>query len=208
MMDKASTPNRDSHYEIEVLLPWYVTGQLDPAEIAIVDGHLTDCARCRAELAEERELRDAVVALPFATPPTEPSRPSPRPAARRAWTRLRQTALRPRTAAWFLSGQVVMLLGLFAILQPSMQSSPEYRTLGAVPRTGIGNAVVIFQPTATEADLRHALQLVGATIVDGPNAAGAYTIRIAPGERAAQLKSLRSQRSVVLAEAVDGEAKP
>jgi len=208
MMDKASAPNQDSHYEVEVLLPWYVTGQLDPAEIAIVDGHLAGCARCRAQLSEERELREAVAGLPFATQAVEPSRPLPRPAARPAWTRLRQTPLRPRTAAWFLSGQAVMLLALFAILQPSMHPSPEYRTLSAAPRAGIGNAVIVFQPTATEADLRHALKLVGATIVDGPNAAGAYTIRLGSGERAAQLKSLRSQKSVVLAEAIDGEAKP
>jgi len=208
MMDKASPPNTDSHYDIEVLLPWYVTGQLDAAEIATVDRHLAGCLSCRRQLAEERELRDAVAALPFAIQPVEPNRPLPRPAARRAWTRLGQTTSRPRTAAWFLSGQAVMLLGLFAVLQPSMQSAPEYRTLGAAPRAGIGNAVIVFQPTATEADLRHALKLVGATIVDGPNAAGAYTIRLGSGERAAQLKSLRSQKSVVLAEAIDGEAKP
>lgn len=208
MMDNASPPKTDSHYDIEVLLPWYVTGQLDAAEVAVVDRHLAGCITCRTQLAEERELRDAVAALPFAAQPVEPNRPLPRPAARRAWTRLRQTALRPRTAAWFLSGQAVMLVGLFAILQPSMQPSPEYRTLSAAPRAGIGNAVIVFQPGATEADLRHALTLVGATIVDGPNAAGAYTIRLGPGERAAQLKSLRSQRSVVIAEAVDGEAKP
>lgn len=208
MMNEASPPRHDSHYEIEVLLPWYVTGQLDPAEVAIVDGHLTQCESCRTQLAEERELRDAVAALPFTAQPAGPGRPLTRPAARRPWTRLRQAVLRPRTATWFLSAQATMLFGLFMIFQPSTQSPPAYRTLGATPRTATGNAVIVFQPSASEADLRHALSLAGATIVDGPNAAGAYTIRVSPDERAAQLKLLRSQRSVALAEAVDGEARP
>lgn len=207
-MNEASPPRHDSHYEIEVLLPWYVTGQLDPAEVAVVDGHLAHCESCRTQLAEERELRDAVAALPFAAQPAAPDRPLPRPAARRPWARLRQTVLRPRTATWFLSAQAAMLLGLFVFFQPSTQSPPEYRTLGAAPRAGAGNAVIVFQPSASEADLRHALSLAGATIVDGPNAAGAYTIRVSPAERAARLGLLRSQRSVALAEAVDGGTRP
>lgn len=208
MMNEASPPHHDTHYEIEVLLPWYITGQLDPAEAAVVDGHLTHCESCRAQLAEERELRAAVAALPFAAKPAPPDRPLPRPAAQRPWARLRQTVLRPRTATWFLSAQAAVLLGLFMFFRPATQSPHEYRTLGEAPSTRAGNAIVVFHPSASEADLRHALSLAGATIVDGPNAAGAYTIRISSDERAARLNLLRSQRSVALAEAVDGETRP
>lgn len=208
MMNEASPLRHDSHYEIEVLLPWYVTGQLDPADVAIVDGHLAHCESCRTQLAEERELRDAVAALPFATQPAAPDRRLPRPAARGPWTRLRQTVLRPRKATWFLSAQAAMLLGLFVFFQPATQSPPEYRTLGATSHDTTGNAIIAFQPSASEADLRHVLSLAGATIVDGPNAAGTYTIRVSPDDRAARLKLLRSQRSVALAEAVDGETRP
>lgn len=207
-MDEASPAGRDSHYEIEVLLPWYVNGQLDAAEVAVVDRHLESCGSCRVQLAEERELRDAVVALPFAAPPAGPDIPVRRPAARRTWARVRHAVMRPRTAAWFLSGQAAAILAMFVILQPSMQSSPAYRTLGAAPDASAGNVVVVFRPTATEADLRHTLTLAGATIVGGPNAAGAYTLRIAPQERASRLKLLRSQSSVVLAELIDGDEKP
>lgn len=207
-MDGNSPLTSSDHHAIEMLLPWYVTGQLDAAEADAVDGHLADCGQCRTLLAEERELRDAVAALPFTTRSGNPQTDLFRPAARRPWARVRQAAARPRKAAWFLSAQAVMVLTMFVILQPSPQSPPAYRTLGAAPGANAGNAVVIFQPTTTEAVLRQTLKLAGATIVDGPNAAGAYTLRIAPPERARQLKLLRSQPSVVLAEAVDGEANP
>jgi len=207
-MDHEFPPRNDSHYEIEVLLPWYVTGQLDPAEVAVVEGHLSNCESCRTQLAEERELRDAVAALPFAGLPAVPAVGSRRPAARPAWTKLRQGIARPRVAGWFLSAQAATLLAAFLIFQPPGQTPPEYRTLSAAPRTEMGNVVIVFQPSVTEANFRHILQRAGAAIVDGPNAAGAYTLRVAPDKRTAQLKMLRSQPSVVLAEAVDVESKP
>ena len=40
-----------SHGEAEELLPWYANGQLDEADRAIVDAHLTSCAYCRQQLA-------------------------------------------------------------------------------------------------------------------------------------------------------------
>ena len=45
-----------SHGEAEELLPWYANGQLDEADRAIVDAHLSSCAYCRQQLAIERRL--------------------------------------------------------------------------------------------------------------------------------------------------------
>ena len=47
------SPNFGAHDEAEELLPWYATGQLDPAERVLVEKHLSACADCRDQLIEE-----------------------------------------------------------------------------------------------------------------------------------------------------------
>jgi len=57
--------------------PWsdelaaYALGALEPHEAAAVEGHLVDCARCRAELAR---LAPAVERLPASVAPADPPR--------------------------------------------------------------------------------------------------------------------------------------
>ena len=55
----------DPHEQAERLLPWYVTGQLDPAERVQVESHLVECAECRAALPLERRLSAEVADLPL-----------------------------------------------------------------------------------------------------------------------------------------------
>jgi anti-sigma factor RsiW len=38
------------------MLPWYVTGRLSAGDAQRIEHHLEDCAACRAELSEQREL--------------------------------------------------------------------------------------------------------------------------------------------------------
>ncbi len=47
----------DCSEPIRELIPWYVTGRLDPADIRAVDEHLETCADCRAELTEATRVR-------------------------------------------------------------------------------------------------------------------------------------------------------
>ena len=42
------------------LLPWYVTGTLDPAEADVFREHLAGCPDCREEMAVLQKIRDAV----------------------------------------------------------------------------------------------------------------------------------------------------
>ncbi|RYD25282.1 MAG: zf-HC2 domain-containing protein [Lysobacteraceae bacterium] len=44
----------DRHAEVHLLLPWYVTEQLDAAETVFVAEHLAECGACRADLVQER----------------------------------------------------------------------------------------------------------------------------------------------------------
>jgi hypothetical protein len=46
----------EEHRAIELLLPWYATGSLEPGETAEVEAHLHTCAACRTELAWQRRL--------------------------------------------------------------------------------------------------------------------------------------------------------
>ena len=55
----------DRHREIQLLLPWYVTGRLDEADTARVETHLAGCAKCRAELKVEQRLDQEVAGLPL-----------------------------------------------------------------------------------------------------------------------------------------------
>ncbi len=61
---------RQEHEEMSHLLPSYVTGGLEPDEIAAVKRHLRRCVRCRALLAEYRSAFDAVgLSVPLKEPP-------------------------------------------------------------------------------------------------------------------------------------------
>src|SRR5215469_10298968 len=55
----------DSHWELQRLLPWYVTGRLDPAEHARVEAHLAGCQECQEEVRFERTLAKSVKDLPL-----------------------------------------------------------------------------------------------------------------------------------------------
>ena len=47
-----------------MLLPWYVNGTLEGAELALIEAHLDECAECRADLEAERLLAAEFAAMP------------------------------------------------------------------------------------------------------------------------------------------------
>jgi len=214
-----SPTERDAHFEIELLLPWYVTGRLDSAERETVDLHLADCDACRALLAEELALRDAVVAIPCPQPPTSERAPvanaqlGPRSRARGAsgWARMRRALARPRKPGWFIAAQAATIaIAIGVVLWNAPRPQPAtYRTLSAAPSAAntaaAGNIAVMFDPAATEADLRNTLQRVNAKIVDGPTAAGAYLLRVDAKDRDAAIVRLRGESAIDLAEAIDAD---
>ena len=50
----------NEHETVELLLPWYVNGTLDPEEHQLVERHLDRCAICRENLAMLSEIQDVV----------------------------------------------------------------------------------------------------------------------------------------------------
>jgi len=197
------------HEDIQRLLPWYVTGRLEPPEHARVEAHLAGCPQCQAEVLAERRLKAEVTATPAAV--------------ERDWARLRgrieaagrsapardpgpPPARAARWVGWAIAAQILLFAVLGAQLWSSRGPPAEYRALSA-PAPAVGaRAIVMFRPDSREADLRSALNAAGARLVDGPTSANAYVLQL-PAERgAAALRTLRAQPAVAAAELLDAAA--
>lgn len=191
------------HREVQDLLPWYVTGKLEPAEREAVEAHLNVCAECREELAFQRELDTEIARLPIEV--------------EQSWVRMRQRITAPEarsfgggamalasnwrtTAPWLLTALVIVTAAWLLILgQPG-----RYHALGsAPPPAAAGNVAVIFRPDTPEAQLRAALRATHGRLVDGPTAADAYILAVPAAQREAALAGLRGRRDIVMAEPID-----
>ena len=145
-----------AHKVADVLLPWFVNGTLDEDELAFVQQHLGECARCQREVEWLRELRAACAdgeAVPGASSVFHKlgrQLDEPRTARgegswpRRLWKRT------PPWSRWAMAAELALIVALGAALLPTTDGPPLYRTLGArnaaTPITG--NLVVVFDPTA------------------------------------------------------------
>jgi anti-sigma factor RsiW len=207
-----------THQNVQDLLPWFVMGTLDDDDRRFVDEHLRTCAACLREVQWHENLREAHdepagernVDHAFAAlrarlqAPAAASASSPRKLPR-LWP---VWGMRP-WAGWALAFQSLIILGLAGMLVfGSHGSAPstaaEFHALG---RPGAAAAaarlVIVFTPQASEAEMRRVLVASGARIVDGPTAADAYILAVAP-ERADQaLQQLRAERSVLLIQSLD-----
>jgi len=198
----------DAHDEAEELLPWYATGQLDPTDQALVEHHLSTCARCQRQLGLERVLVEEFRSF---TPEVDTG-----------WTRLRdriESPARTRSSVAGIATQIWQALNrpavatlaiaqlAFVIVSGSILlslSRPAYQALGTSEAPPAANVLVIFRPDATEADIRGALRGSGASLVGGPTAANAYLLHVPADRRRAALASLRSTGDVQMAEPIDG----
>jgi hypothetical protein len=205
----------DPHETAQRLLPWYVTGTLDAAEHRLVEDHLAQCAECAADFAAEERLRAEVAALPDAPPE--------RPAAE--WELLRARALASaassrRGASWWsalptgrrialaaASQAALVLLGIGLYDHLRQPAEGDFHALSAPSAQGAqgGNIIVIFRPDSPEQAFRATIDAVGARLVDGPTAAGAYVLAVPGARREAALATLRKRADVVLAQPIDTE---
>jgi hypothetical protein len=218
----------DEHRDAQLLLPWYATGRLELQDLARFEAHLADCAECQSDLAFERRLEAAVAELPVEAElgweqlrgrlPDVRRRPQARQGASgvgAGWGRLFGDMpgwrIGAGTLGWAVAAQFVMLLLLGSVLVIRLPGQPaRYQALGAAPApaAATGNLVIIFRPDTPEKDLRAILTSNALRLVDGPTAADAYVLHVAPARRAAVLAALRARREVVLAEPIDSGGPP
>ena len=201
----------EPHDQAEELLPWYATGQLDPADRMLVESHLSSCARCQRQLGVERQLIDEFHllepridtgwALMRARVAPQTARPSRIPSAiRDVWALLRRPAVATLAVA-----QIAFLIMAGTVLMSL--SRPSYRALGSPSATPTANIIVMFRPEATEEDIRETLRARDASLVGGPTLADAYLLQVPANRRAAALMSLQSDDDVQMAEPIDGAAQ-
>jgi anti-sigma factor RsiW len=198
----------DPHRETRDLMPWLISGRLEPDERARVEAHLASCDECSRELAAERELAGAVAELPIATgiswaamrdrldQAAKQEAIVPAPPVRQRFP-LRQIGI-------FLTAQAALLAAAVSITLRTAAPVAPYHALGAAPAAAAaGNAIVIFRPDISESEMRRLLKDCDARLVDGPTAANAYVLHVPDAERTQTLEHLRKEAAIVLAEPLD-----
>ena len=167
----------DRHRDVQALLPWYAMGRLDPAEHADVAAHLDACAECKAELAFDRQLNQAIGETPLDVEQSwaamrrrlEIERPKRGVGATlRRWLKRDGDDAKPWAPAfgWALAAQAGLLL-CAGVLLTQFAPSNSYHTLGAAPANTTGNLVVIFRPEVSERVIRTILRANAARLAGG-----------------------------------------
>jgi hypothetical protein len=214
-------PGTAAHQAVQELLPWYVTNTLKNDEMVSVRKHLQTCRECQGDVEWQRRLR-AISSQPdtpvdveqmFAKllPRLEVTR---RGAQHRTFRTFRMLSEFPRRVLrwkpsriwWALAGQAAIVAAFAIVLVPPYGGPASFHGLGNrgnATGSAIGNAVVMFRPDTTEAEMRRVLQKNGARIVNGPTVTDAYVIVVPNGQQAKAVDALRSERSVALAELLE-----
>jgi hypothetical protein len=188
------------------LLPWYVAGRLNAADVERVSNHLQHCAICRNDVAHERAVRDllksdaAVEYAPQAglaktlsridelgrdAPPT-PEHPSASELASEARRAVPDSVRRRRTGAvrWLAAAVVVQAVAL-GWLGATLRDRPaalapeaRYHTLSTDPKAAAPGPHIraVFAPGMTLADFKSLLAANHLIVIRGPSDAGAYTL--------------------------------
>lgn len=220
-MNTMRRPASDDHRDLQDLLPWYVSGQLDASELARFEPHLQACARCQAELKVQRQLETEIKRLPIDVEQgwsqmrrrLEQDAARTRRPARSAWAWLQPAGARANGRGWgsgFATGPGLAMAGMAMIASVAVLFTyappARYHALSAAAAPSAGNVLVMFRPDTRERDMRDALAAHGARLVDGPTAAGAYVLQVPAAHRAEALARLRARADVELAEPVDPAA--
>jgi anti-sigma factor RsiW len=200
-----------------LLLPWYLSETLSEEERLLLEDHLLSCAACREELASvstQRQHLRAVFAnalVPAASlhervmggvraPPPARERPT---SPLKAVADLFQALIRP---GWTSTAAVVLIVlqaGMLSwlLIDDRMRDPTSSVTTRSVePAITQPRIRVVFNPSATEQDIRTALLALGGRVVDGPTADAGYVIQLpaeAPTVLAQRLRELRERPGLV-----------
>ncbi|WP_374569151.1 zf-HC2 domain-containing protein [Ideonella sp.] len=223
MNDEPTHPSdpRPDHLRAWAALPWVVNGHATPEQARWVSEHVATCEDCRAELAWQQRLHDALAAPPVANPAAVD--PATEAGLQRLLARLDDVADEPlpapRVAAaargshrltWALAAAVVVQavgLGVMSFQLAPASDGAAYRTLSEAPGPGPAATLrVMPDATMTLAQWQSLLQAQALQVVSGPNAGGAYALAPAPGAAAAPradaLARLRASPGIRLAEPI------
>lgn len=194
------------HQAFSELLPFFANGTLTAAERTLVAAHLSSCLVCRAELAQEQvllqALRDSDASERLVDDGFErvmlrvrgagqPLSVAARPRRRRATRQLTR-----RVAAAALLGGVVLGGAQFA--GDGNSGPPRFHTLSQDRGQVVGADIVyvIFNPAASVGAIHEALGAVQGDVVSGPNRDHVFSVRVAADGVAAAVSALKSRAEI------------
>lgn len=219
-MNSTNSPYFDQHYEIQLLLPWYVNGSLNPDEFSAVEEHIRTCLVCRRELTALRRLSKAVTQGSDLELAAENSfanltkRLAPRADDPTVVPMLKGTAgesakpfIRRHPIRYAMAASILM-----AVLVPlglhfkSEAPSDLYYTLSSAKQSPEGDLRVVFVKSASAEDISEVLAQLHGRQVGEVNSVGALTIRLNSGDGGPNLHQavamLRKRQDVLLVEPV------
>ncbi len=167
--------------EEELLLPWYVSGRLEPEQQARVEQALRHSPELRQAFEEERRLQAAVAAAPLPLPEEIDPDALLAVAAAREAPRSMPLWMKPALAA------AVVVAIVEGVALAWLTPASVYRTAsGPAQKIAIESTryAVQFIEDASVAQIREALSEAEAGIIRGPLPDGAYVLEAAQGERA------------------------
>jgi hypothetical protein len=217
-MDKVIRLRGSPHEQVQRLLPWYNSGTLESDERLLVEEHLFECAECRADAEADQRLASQISTLPldvehgwavFGDPVELDGSTGESQVAGTGQVVSVPFWRRRVPVTWMVTGQAAALLLIFGAftLRPEVPRVGTYHALGSAPVRATGNMIIVFEPETSEVRMRDALRSVGAHVVDGPNASGAYVLQVTDNRRAGAVDQLRAMHEVVLAEPIGGSSE-
>jgi anti-sigma factor RsiW len=205
--------------EVEMMLPFYVTGQLDHAEANEIDDYLKhhpDVARQLDLIRAERESTSAANAIYASRPargfdrvaamigkaPAQPARTAGSPLD---WMKRLFTMPSPALAFVGAAAAIVILLQAATIGTLVVAQYPDiFTTAGGSGTVDAGTTVVVrFADDASAAAIADSLSALGVKIIDGPRGGKLFTVRIGPktmteSERERVIAALRARNDVIV----------
>lgn len=211
-----------SHFddeEIQMLLPFYVTGRLDRSEADQIDDHVSrrsDLAELLSLVQDERtaaiEANKAIaaparnfqrVAAAIATPPARPAGPDGRP-----WDQIKRwfEMPLPQARGWAAAAALLLIVlqGAAIASLVAVRNSQNFVAASGSQETAGRDSVVLvrFADGATTAAVADMLTGLGMSIVDGPRGGGVFTVRLGAkdmneAERDRAIADLRTRSDAV-----------
>ncbi|UXI68497.1 hypothetical protein [Tahibacter amnicola] len=202
---------------IQSLLPWYINGTLSDAERASVERYLSEHPeeqsaldfwrhvaseqrRTAANAPEDIALQKTLERIRRETAPAgKPARRAADTQSRWSWLRL-DNWLRPAFAVALLVVAVQSTL----LLQAPSRPPVLYRGAGPVASVADGARItadsaflrIVFDPSATEGEIRVLVAGTGGWVVGGPGEGGEYYLAVARQRAIAAADELRTSRVV------------
>lgn len=204
--------------EVELLLPWYVTGKLDPAEMAQVRTYLETHSDlqdsldlARAERNETLHLNEEVAASRPQTSPDSfiaslPQRAGPERFDLVSWIKSLVPAPSPAAIGWAgaVAALIIMIQASVIVTQLRDDAATGYREAAGIttPATAGAFALVRFADTASAGEISSLLSELDMSIADGPKAGQLFKVRIGPDslssdDRTRRIAVLKARSDVV-----------